>query len=432
MWYDHLDDFVPTVTLITLLTCRPQVHRALIIPEIVAQIFQSLFVDDNAASARVCKAWKECVLDALWQEVRLGLIFLALRPDMVNITGRYVGGPVLPPVSYSYLLYIFASVSQHSPASTIGLAFWNIVAVFACSLTPRSNFSSPRLHHDVVNEIASSRTTLKIFPIVRSIHWTLDFEGMNPVWMNDTVEELFIRVHEMSPPTTDQFHSFVDHVLERMPLVRKFELEQMGPLDNLEPDFLRLWAGLTMLREKALPLYILTPRVLSVLAGLKHLRTIEINYTLANNGSTGDEFEVRNLKATLEDGAFPSLRALSFSTRLKRASRFLTQENFPLSNLTSLCIRAVPIASGSEDLKSFLEMLSTSCVSMDKLQVVLNDDNGDGLPNVAPSNSTIIRIGDIRPVLSFRCLTKFILQNSLPAELDDSEIETLAKDWPHS
>jgi hypothetical protein len=46
-----------------------QLHRALLIPELLNNILSLMDRDESAVNARVCKQWSDIALDLIWREV---------------------------------------------------------------------------------------------------------------------------------------------------------------------------------------------------------------------------------------------------------------------------------------------------------------------------------------------------------------------------
>lgn len=195
---------------------------------------------------------------------------------------------------------------------------------------------------------------------------------------------------------------------------------------QLEADVLVLLRGLLDLQRVSVPIYCLTPRLLTEVSRLERLVTITLgDPARAEPGSRAD---VAHFAPAIGGNAFPSLRSLSFSSQVADATQLLRTSLFP-AQLTELHFKSIVTATPAalHDLFSAIRDRCTSLVQLSVDYIIAPDSPLASPPppfHVRPSLETF------RPLFAARCLRAFELRWDYALNLSDDDIDEFAQSWP--
>lgn len=290
-------------------------------------------------------------------------------------------------------------------------------------------------HLTALYEIAASRPHSPIFPRLRHIQ---GFRG------SSTFEILFLQSgpatsleilgsrssslpYDLPCPSTSA--ALFDRILDRLPSPRRLKLDapkKSNETVEFATEIPRLIEKFTALTVVTLTPSLLTPAVISSLARLPYLLSIE----MPTEDFGTDKPKFYNLKladVVLEPGSFPSLREISLSAPLQQAQTFFTHKNFPLASLTKMSFHSsleeVALVRDPQ-VHNFLSMLAPSCQNLQQLEFSV--DAQDDLKG----DSSWLTFRNISPVLDFPALKRLTLIHDYTIEMTDKEGEALAMRWP--
>lgn len=196
-------------------------------------------------------------------------------------------------------------------------------------------------------------------------------------------------------------------------------------MGNLEDAVLILVQGLVHLERISVPIYGLTPRLLTALSRLE--RIVRVNLIHPARAEPGNRADVAHFVPVIDDDAFPALRNLSFSAQVADGTRFLRTSLFP-AQLTELHFKSIVTAT-SFALHELFAAVRDHCTSLVELSVdyIIAPDSPLSPPPPMQDRPTI---ATFRPLFSARCLRRFELRWDYALNLGDGDMDELASQWP--
>lgn len=197
-------------------------------------------------------------------------------------------------------------------------------------------------------------------------------------------------------------------------------------MGNFEDYVLILLRGLPHLQRVSVPIYGLTPRLLTELSRLKHVSTI--NLTHPARAEPGNRADVAHFFPALANDAFPALRSLSFSAQVEHAAQLLRSSLFP-AQLAELHMKATVIATPDalQDLFSAIRDRCTSLVHLSVDYIIAPDSRLTSPPPPLHDRPTI---RTFRPLFSAQCIRTFELRWDYVLAVTDDDMEEFASSWP--
>jgi hypothetical protein len=162
---------------------------------------------------------------------------------------------------------------------------------------------------------------------------------------------------------------------------------------------------------------LVTSDVVTALAKCSDLEVVQIT----DPDPSQESADLENFMPVLEDGAFPSIKAIGFKAHLWNATHFL-QSAFPASRLRSLMIWTLRYES-YENINSFFAVVAEACPSIEGL--VLSVDFA-----VEGQENEPIPFSALEPLFQCRSLAQFSLIAPSPLDMDDAQAALLASHWP--
>ncbi|THH13451.1 hypothetical protein EW146_g6764 [Bondarzewia mesenterica] len=386
-------------------------HRVLAIPELLDIIFSFQDQQSNINAALVCKRWASVALDNVWREVdNLYRLFRILAP-------------LQPTPTYDYSTYAFKTVPSQ--------ADWARFAPYARRVrrleysTSASSLNVIRLDQSVFNDIARTRTSLVIFPNLRSFTWLVPQHNVLPyrtLFMHDNVQELrtFIITGGDYGPAAQ-----VSDIVGRMPSLTSFVLDQSYPHNAhaIIAPLADLVRGLPRLKQVTVPKSLLTPRIMEELSRLQDLETVQFDL-ICDHAVEYITESVTSFEAHLLEGAFPALWDLSLGISFADAKRFLT-EGTPLPKLTCLLISSLKL-DDADVVQDFLSALVVTYPNLLHLYLDIVVPQWE-----QPSSYLPITFNHIRPILSLKELITFEIRNNLSIIILECDIAEMGAALPN-
>lgn len=201
-------------------------------------------------------------------------------------------------------------------------------------------------------------------------------------------------------------------------------------LNDFEHLLCNLCLRLPRLSKLTLPIYHFTQKVATALSRCETLNAIILDSDIDEDNLLNPYSlsGIQPFACELQPNAFQSLRHLAFAAAFEDASSFLTQANFPSTNILSLRIHIVHEREPEKKnaLPSFLDALSRNFPSLGTLEVILARSTDDYFPLPPPKRS----FSDIVDLLPFSRLTNFRIQDANPLLATDADVQALASRWP--
>ncbi|KAI0738352.1 hypothetical protein C8Q80DRAFT_273044 [Daedaleopsis nitida] len=405
-------------------------HRALAhIDELLVMIFS--YLDDRALAraACVCKHWSDIALDSLWFEVNdlkkilTVLAPLTLKPERVSVlTGR-------PPSAYAFKREIQdADWRRFQRYSHRVRRLCHDHRHIRCAVD-RSKRPA-LLHSKVFDDLRSTCPAPKIiFPNLQSILWypcAPERQPLGLVFLHPRVKHLGLHLYRTVNSPTQTLPAYLSQVCRQCTSLTTLDLCLEEPMANFENDVLVLLHGLLHLQRISVPIYGLTPRLLTALSHLKHLVTINLIHPA--RAEPGNRADVAEYSPAIANDAFPALRNLSFSAQVMDGAQLLRDTLFP-AQLTELHFKTTVTASPFA-LQQFFCAIRDRCTSLVTLSVdyIIAPDHPLTIP--APPLQDRPSIVTFRPLFAARCLRNFELRWDYSLNLADEDMDELARRWP--
>ncbi|KAL7278361.1 hypothetical protein ACG7TL_008339 [Trametes sanguinea] len=394
------------------------------IDELLVMIFS--YLDDRALSraACVCKHWSDIALDSLWNEVsdlRRALTVLAplsLKPE------RSASSTARPPNAYAFRRPLTPDDWQRFKRYSVRVRRLRHDQRHVRAAAERAKRHLP-LHSKVFDELSATCPYPDIFPNLQSLTWyscAPARQHLCVTFMHHRVRHLGLHLYRSDPQSTS---GFLKDVCSRCSGVTSLELRLNEPMRYLENDVLVLLRGLRRLQQVSLPIFSLTPCILTELSNLKQLATISLgNPAQAQPGDRGDVADF--LPKISEDGLL-SLRSLAFSAPLSDATRLLNTTFFP-SRLTRLHLKTVATVT-SAVVRDFFCAVSERCTSLVDLSVdyIIAPDTPLTFP--PPPDLDRPTIATFRPLFSARTIRIFEFRWDYALNLSDEDMDEFASGW---
>ncbi|KAF8591499.1 hypothetical protein K439DRAFT_901007 [Ramaria rubella] len=369
--------------------------RVLQIQEILAIIFQSCPLPTNAVCARVCRAWSDPALDALWREIKDIRHLLRLMPPFYE--DRFERD-LAPPDWTRFLLHARRVRSlEHSDRRVA-------------------------LQTSVFTALGISRPVLDLLPNLRSLRWSAHGENALThaiLFMSPSLQSFEVFALTFTPRT---IRTFFQTLQERSPHLRFFYLHATGsviPVETFLAEFLR---SLSYLEVIQLPCYWQTKSVVYALSSLKHLRSVR-THVPSRTIYKGNQREVEDVGSiNFLEGSFAGLKTFYIDGRRLSDVESLLRKPFAPRHLTTLTVMSLHIESPST-LHDFIKGLTEVCPLLRHIVFALYVSETSHAP-------AIITFETLRPLLDFQRLVGFKITHKEPLHITENDIKELALCWP--
>ncbi|RDX42426.1 hypothetical protein OH76DRAFT_1362817 [Lentinus brumalis] len=396
------------------------------IDELLAMIFS--YLDDRALAraACVCKHWSEIALDCLWFEVNdlkrvLSVLApLTLKPERVAVsTGRLPG-------AYAFKRSLLPADWVRFQRYSVRVRRLRHDHRHLRSAVDRSAKRPALIHSKVFDELAATCTTSNIFPNLQSLIWypsAPERQRLCLVFLHRRVKHLGLHLYRSEPPSLTDF---ISQICAQCPAITNLDLCLEEHMGNFEDYAVVLLRGLPHLQGVSVPIYGLTPRLLTELSRLNQVATI--NLTHPARAEPGNRADVAHFFPAIANNAFPALRNLSFSAQVEHATQLLRSSFFP-AQLTELHLKAIVIATphALQDLFSAIRDRCTSLVQLSVDYIIAPDAR---LTSPPPPLHERPNIATFRPLFSARCLRTFEFRWDYALAISDEDMEEYASSWP--
>lgn len=270
------------------------------------------------------------------------------------------------------------------------------------------------------------RPTLDILPNLHKLHWiTGSVESLTQdsvVFLHDNIKTFTLSIPEAAD---HNLAPFFQTLVTRVPRLSGLVFKINAQTGDIENHLIELLHGLPELAYVMFPYCHLPSRIVEALSKMDHLVDLELDNSdeWAFERETGSEV----FAPCLADGAFPSLRALSFRAHLGEAAQFM-KSNFAPHALTELLVASrAPSPETSFFVQAFLFVLSFTCLNLEVLVL-------DFLTSTTELPSDI-SAGPIITYDAFRCicrpvLRRFVVAHPYPVCVTLDDINDIARNRP--
>ncbi|TFY59777.1 hypothetical protein EVJ58_g5566 [Rhodofomes roseus] len=282
---------------------------------------------------------------------------------------------------------------------------------------------SPYLGARVLDEIARSRTSINILPILTSLEWHSDETRHSVVFMSQSVRRFSVYLHKCT------HYSLGDHfkdISARMPSLTYLDFVFSFPVRTIEADLVTLIGELSHLKQLTLPSYCFTSKIVEALSVLPSLGTIQFEFN--ERQGRGDPADIAVFAPTLREGAFPALWDVNLSTHLPDMTRFVSGPHAP-SHLTSLYVH-LPWVVPPSTITEYLTAVGENCKLLKMLYIDLFVPPPPEGVSSQPVYAEPLAWADLRPLLSCKRLRVFELSWASSIVMTQEDVEEIASSWP--
>ncbi|KAI0773036.1 hypothetical protein BD413DRAFT_492071 [Trametes elegans] len=395
------------------------------IDELLAMIFAHL--DDRALSraACVCRQWSDIALNCLWYEVsdlRRALAVLAplsLKPEHAS------SHVARPSNAYAFRRPVTPEDWRRFQRYSARVRRLRYDQRQVRSSTERDKRHVP-LHSKVFDELSATCPTPDIFPRLQSLTWFPCAPGRQQqcvIFMHRRVKHLGLHLYRSEPHSST---AVLQQICARCTGVTILDLRVEEPMRQLEDEVLSLLQGLCGLQQVSLPIFTLTPRILTELSRLPHLVSVSLGHPA--QAKPGDRADVTPFSPTVHEEGFSALRSLAFGAELEDATRLLSNTLFP-ARLTRLHFKSV-VTAGRAVLRNFFSVVHDRCTSLLDLSVdyIIAPDSPPAYPPPAVEERPCI--ATFRPLFAASSIRSFEFRWDYALNLSDDDMEEFASCWP--
>ncbi|KAG8997132.1 hypothetical protein FRB90_012572 [Tulasnella sp. 427] len=372
-------------------------------PEVLSMIFSLLSPEDLASCARVCRRWSETALDELWREIDdvHQLLCFVVKSDP-----------------------FFDSEEQMNQEGPYGLSDgdwlkFNRYAARVRTLRFRELAIVPS-DEDLARLCLRHPFGTSFTPNIRRIDWEITHSESTFImpFISESLQEMRIGIKGIQQFDGDRtFSNLFLRLAHRTPRLTKLHIED-NDASATSPDAfvhpLSTWVQTCpKLEEIHIPRHWHTSDVVAVFQSLAHL--IEFGFNWTDPATYVLEFGVQ---AVAEEGQFPSLRRLGWTSEIGQAEDLLKRSSKRgFQGLTFDCSDDL----GQEEVMRFLDTIAKTCSSLRQLTLCLDD---------IMLEDVRLTLKVFRPLLACRALNELRVHSPYPFILSLSDIEGMGAAWP--
>jgi hypothetical protein len=387
-------------------------HRVLANPELLGIIFSFGTRASNVSYALVCRGWRESALDNVWREVDDIHYLLQLLAPLRTRNSTLV-------------VNFYVPYSRRTQPSKTNVPFQEFTRVLTLEDWTRFIPYARRVHslkcgskldeksHElsfdsVFYDLARIRTTLEVFPNLRSLWWNLNPRHAT-LFMHNKVTEFIFQIDSENLP------SLRTDIVGRMPSLRSLGWTNSYPSDlgrlgfhkpnNDDQELLQLISRLAKLREVT-PAKALGGKFLKALSSL--LPELE---AIRSNNLGEMRYGASPLKCTLQEGNFPKLYELCLKSYLDDMRVYLTGGAL-LPQLRNLSVEGSRAAGQPLTVQQFLTDVTRCYPTLEMVSMNLMEE--DGCDPLSPEH--------LNPILSLKQLTRLELRHNHPLQISEVDL----------
>ncbi|KAI0282471.1 hypothetical protein BGY98DRAFT_85930 [Russula aff. rugulosa BPL654] len=366
-------------------------HRVLANPELLGIIFSFGTRASNVSYALVCRGWRESALDNVWREVDDIYYLLQLLAPLRTRNSTLEFTRIPTPEDWTR----FIPYARRVHSLKCGI-----------KLDEKSHWLSL---DSVFYVLALYRTTLEVFPNLRSLWWNSNPRHAS-LFMHDKVTEFIFQINSENLP------SLRTDIVGRMPSLRSLGWTNSYPSGlrshkpNDDQELLQLISSLPKLREIAPAKGALGGKFLKTLSSL--LPELE---AIRSNNLNEMRFSTSPLKCTLQEGDFPKLYELCLKSYLGDIRVYLTGGAL-LPRLRNLSVEGGGIAEQTLEVQQFLTDV-TRCyptLEMVSMNLMVNAEEEYECYPLSPEH--------LNPILSLKQLTRLELRHNHPLQISEVDL----------
>lgn len=215
-------------------------------------------------------------------------------------------------------------------------------------------------------------------------------------------------------------------IIQYMPNLASLHIQTEETISTIETQMLQLLTALPKLKNITLPHFHFTTKIAMCLS--RHTDLSRIDFEDWERCTRGNPKDTRVFDPSLNEGAFPALKELSFMASFQDAQRFLQMLMTP-SQLKTLRIQSQELET-QEDFQRVIAWVADKCPGIQVLSL-----GSLFLPNHSiASNHTAaterISIHTIKPLFRNNVLTSLTLDHQYPLNLNHVDLEEISMAWP--
>ncbi|KAJ8520067.1 hypothetical protein ONZ45_g3094 [Pleurotus djamor] len=365
--------------------------KVLSMPELLRLVFEHATKKQNAVHARVCKAWLDEALDAIWHDVSLRRLLDILAPGRYDPKeGFWVFNRRLSPADWGRLHRYAPRVRRLSSIDGI----------------------SSRVFHN----ISTTRPSLEFLPNLRRLDFTAAPSEFLPLFLTSALRSLDFSPRIGEDPAVP---SVLLYVGARSPNLTSLCLRHgITASDELEEALVNMFQSLRQLTILHIPNRLLTSPVVSVLSHLPCLSALygeEIPYS-----NLGPE-DYAQMPTEGDCGSFPSLKTLILRLRFPDLIRWLSYR--PISSLTNFHVGPMAVVTAD----NYSRLIQFAAASSPKLEHFSLQSLYHLEP---PIIAEPLSFGHLRSVLQMSNLISLWIRHPHPLNITQSELITLLTSLP--
>jgi hypothetical protein len=326
-------------------------------------------------------------------------------------------GAYSPPFCTNCVRSFRIQAFSHTPTA----ADWTRFAPYARRVRSLIYRATPyrSLSEDLLNELARTRTSHRIFPNLHTLHWlATDNHRSEELFMHEGIRELRVRlVRRWDAVGLD---GFAASVTERTPMLTTIYIEHT-PAPDLTP-LSKMIAGLERLERVTLPLNLLADGILARLGTLPKLRIIEFVPSSDDYSRYMDHPPISYMAP--EMNSFPALEDLSLCSSIEHMKQFLI-DGALLPKLSNLYLISQSIEQPSS-VQDLFGALATRYPGLKRLAIDIIADVDQAFDKACEP----LTFETLRPLLALSSLVALDVRHNLPLTLTSDEISTLGTALP--
>jgi hypothetical protein len=400
-------------------------HPVLLIDEILRIVLDNIDSDSNRSSAlktfyriaTVCRAWKDPALDYLWESLASVDPLLALLPNHVSEHPRYLSG-----MSDDAMLQ---DALMHGPVPSDALSLFHAYASRVRNVGQNS-CSLPKLCPCFVDATSSANTLL---PSLRSVRLVLKDAASQQfpltLYLSRNLQNISVDVGFRSSKEPLGQHEALRAYLDAVARVAS-HLRHLRLRGHLSDRVINSVASMRDLRSLCLcGGSHLMPRTLASIAGFPNLEDLRVQLDYLNMAELAEALDSASSNTTL----FPSLRKLRIRASPAAAEAFFA--HLPAGKLCTLYLESDLKPRSVDSWTPALAILAERThASLTDLSFEVLTSFCEAFDHAVFPPKLHLTLSTLTPLARLVHLRRFVLDSSVPPDLGDADLASVACWWP--
>ncbi|KAF9066279.1 hypothetical protein BDP27DRAFT_1330738 [Rhodocollybia butyracea] len=378
------------------------------IPEILNNILSYCNNSAKYRSLLVCQRWSNVGLDLLWYKITDLRPLLELFGDLKKKNGLYKYNKTPSSASWQRFERVYRNRTQ-------------IIAIDF----PDTNYRS------ALSTLSKMRGEDPFLPKLHTLQWyglsNLGLVEPSVMFMHDGIREFGIDRDDDDVLDQDAFTSYCAAIGTRMPFLSDLRLG-VSPLQIYQEPIVALMKQLPNLEDLDIPPFPDPTEIFLGLAEVPRLKRFRISSVFIYPPSS--MLKLSNSRQCVD---LETLQKMDMYCTYPFGTKFL--QNISSSEIKYLTITSHdPETSGNVCI--IISLIATkfsflTCLDIGYLSLIRREYSILNNLVSQPLAKDMVQIGDLLPILNnCRNITWFRLQSPYPADIDDNDVETIAKSWP--